>query len=867
MNKKNILFSVFVFLLIAPGFGQVPGKICNWDNDKKAAVVLTFDDWSTAHYHLVTPELRSRKINATFFIPTVGVSDWSQLQIEVRDGNEVANHSKTHPDLTTLTAAKKMDEIRGAKTLIDQNVTGRTTTTYAYPYGTFNDAVIDSVMNSGHIASRGVWPASQKYTYDFATTNADYYNIRTYGVGENTTANDFYTQIENIINGGGLLTYLYHCVVNPTYPASSCGTGPVDLEVFREQLDKLVSAEDQVWITTFEKAIKYHSEKKSATLSEIQAPNGEQWVLNLTDTLSNNLYALPLTIKLKMNGINYNQVLQNGNPLAIDNIKNDTIMFHAVPDGGQIILKAGAGTGLDIYTDNNSMICTGCTWSSGTLTEESNGGAAEGVKDYLFSYSIDNGWAGMGLNISNWSSAQAKDFSGYDNLQLSYLGPVGSGNASISLSDTTGSSASVNLQTVSSYTTFSIPLSSFTGVDLSQITALNISLGGSASGSGTLRIDNIKVATSSGGGTGTILREYWTGISGTSISNLTSNANYPNSPSGSEQLTSLEGPTNWNDNYGTRIRGYIHPTTSGSYTFWVAGDDNTELYLSTNDNPANATRIAYVDGWTNSREWGKYNTQQSASISLTAGQKYYVEVRHKEGSGGDNVAVAWQGPGITQQVIAGSSLSPYDAGTIVVRARGTNGDETIDLHVAGNTVATWRLTTSYTNYTASGSGAVEVHFTNDGGGRDVQIDYATIGGVTYQSENQATNTGVWQNNTCGGSNSEWLNCSGYISYATAGSASARTGAAEPDRSIESDGMFTDVAIYPNPAKEGRFTIVLPENVKTASVTIFDNKGRLLYEEVMNGAGSFDMDPGLKAGVYLVKIISERSSFAQKIIVH
>ncbi len=163
--------------------------------------------------------------------------------------------------------------------------------------------------------------------------------------------------------------------------------------------------------------------------------------------------------------------------------------------------------------------------------------------------------------------------------------------------------------------------------------------------------------------TGSILREFWTGISGTTISSLTSNASYPNNPSGSGQLTSLECPTNWADNYGTRIRGYLHPTASGSYTFWVAGDDNTELYLSTSDNPAGATRIAYINGWTNSREWNKYSTQQSATINLVAGQKYYIEVLHKEGSGGDNVAVAWQGPGITQQVIPGNNLSPFIPGS------------------------------------------------------------------------------------------------------------------------------------------------------------------------------------------------------------
>jgi hypothetical protein len=161
------------------------------------------------------------------------------------------------------------------------------------------------------------------------------------------------------------------------------------------------------------------------------------------------------------------------------------------------------------------------------------------------------------------------------------------------------------------------------------------------------------------GGSGTILREFWNNIPGTTVSSLTSSASYPNSPTGSEQLTSLEGPTNVAENYGSRIRGYIHPTISGSYTFWLASDDGGDLLLSTNDNPANARRIAFVDSWTNSREWSKSPSQKSAAINLVAGQKYYIEVLHKEGSGGDNVAVAWQGPGIAQAVIAGNFLSPF----------------------------------------------------------------------------------------------------------------------------------------------------------------------------------------------------------------
>jgi len=105
--------------------------------------------------------------------------------------------------------------------------------------------------------------------------------------------------------------------------------------------------------------------------------------------------------------------------------------------------------------------------------------------------------------------------------------------------------------------------------------------------------------------------------------------------------------------------------------------------------------------------------------------------------------------------------------TIVVRARGAAGGESISLRVNNATVATWSLTTAMQNFTAttSASGGITVAFTNDGGSRDVQVDYIQVNGETRQSENQSYNTGVYANGACGGgSNSEWMHCNGAIGY-------------------------------------------------------------------------------------------------------
>ena len=163
-------------------------------------------------------------------------------------------------------------------------------------------------------------------------------------------------------------------------------------------------------------------------------------------------------------------------------------------------------------------------------------------------------------------------------------------------------------------------------------------------------------------GGGAISREVWTGISGNVVSSIPLGA----APNITDTRPSFEAPTNWAENYGTRLRGYITAPATGSYTFWIASDDTSELWLSINnpsDDPVNKVNIASVSGHTNPREWTKYPSQKSVAIGLQAGQRYYVEALQKEGVGGDNLAVGWARPGqatsIPSEVIPGSALSPF----------------------------------------------------------------------------------------------------------------------------------------------------------------------------------------------------------------
>jgi hypothetical protein len=181
------------------------------------------------------------------------------------------------------------------------------------------------------------------------------------------------------------------------------------------------------------------------------------------------------------------------------------------------------------------------------------------------------------------------------------------------------------------------------------------------------------------------------GTGAVDIASLTNYANFPNHPdliyhppyfesfpTGDITVQSIQG--DWGDGYGDQILGYFYPPTNGNYTFWIASDDYSDLYLSTDSTPQNKVLIAQDTAWSNRREYGteqgnttvttendsstftstqwatKDTNLGGALITLTAGQAYYIEALHHEGGGGDDLSVSIDGI----SPIPSSMVSSYD---------------------------------------------------------------------------------------------------------------------------------------------------------------------------------------------------------------
>lgn len=144
----------------------------------------------------------------------------------------------------------------------------------------------------------------------------------------------------------------------------------------------------------------------------------------------------------------------------------------------------------------------------------------------------------------------------------------------------------------------------------------------------------------------------WSGSSAYNNQNWSGATNYSGS------LPTFTTGVNVANSYSRRLIGYLQPQVTGDYTFWIASDDASRLFLSTDLNEAGKIQIASVSGFTSPQAWDAQASQKSATISLTAGQIYWLEVQHLEGAGGDHAAVAWSGPGFSREVLPASALFP-----------------------------------------------------------------------------------------------------------------------------------------------------------------------------------------------------------------
>jgi mannan endo-1,4-beta-mannosidase len=111
----------------------------------------------------------------------------------------------------------------------------------------------------------------------------------------------------------------------------------------------------------------------------------------------------------------------------------------------------------------------------------------------------------------------------------------------------------------------------------------------------------------------------------------------------------LETPVKIATNFSARITGELIAPETGEYKFWIADAGTSELWLSTNASPVNKIQIAAVTASTPYQKWPHINEAMSQTVSLTAGDRYFFEVRQRQDHGSTQLHVRWLLPDGTEE--------------------------------------------------------------------------------------------------------------------------------------------------------------------------------------------------------------------------
>jgi peptidoglycan/xylan/chitin deacetylase (PgdA/CDA1 family) len=193
-------------------------------------ITLTFDD-ANADQLTAAQTLKSLGMVGTFYTPSgfinnPGYLTTSDMQGLVTDGNEIAGHTVTHPDLTTLPADEATRQICNDR--VNLSNLGFTVTDFAYPFAAENASVETIAKNCGLNSARGLGDIKTRFSCNgcpLAETMppANPYNTAAPDEVDNTwTLADLQKSVTQAEPAGGWVQLTFHHI-------SSTSTDPLNI--------------------------------------------------------------------------------------------------------------------------------------------------------------------------------------------------------------------------------------------------------------------------------------------------------------------------------------------------------------------------------------------------------------------------------------------------------------------------------------------------------------------------------------------------------------------------------------------------------------------------------------------------------------
>lgn len=214
--RMSWLFFCLVFVLVGCGGATTNTPVPQVAN--QGAVSINFDDGFESAFLLGLPIVEDAGFKTTQFIitkklDTPGYLSTAQVLAMQNSGHEIGAHTRTHLHLSTLNPAQQQDEIVGS--LNDLQSLGINPTSFAYPYGDYDDTTVSIVNTAGFLDARDT-------KRGFNNTSANYLLLDSYILGPDgdNSLNTITQAIDDAQANNTWLILVFHRVDETGQPTS-----------------------------------------------------------------------------------------------------------------------------------------------------------------------------------------------------------------------------------------------------------------------------------------------------------------------------------------------------------------------------------------------------------------------------------------------------------------------------------------------------------------------------------------------------------------------------------------------------------------------------------------------------------------------
>ena len=293
-------------------------SVAKYQGDKPAAITYEWDDGIWCQAIIVEPIFKQLGLHTTFNIVAgwtvekndytdIGrPGDWAAWRTVLADGNEIANHTYDHTDLTTITDPNVLDsEINGAYDVITNHL-GVSPLTFVYPYNDWN-ATVTAVVNQRHI-----WSRQTINEFDATNFTVAYAN----GVLDNTITQKTWI----VVFGHGV---------------DGHGYSPFSSAALKTHLQYAVTR--PIWIDTAANVFRYITEQAAAKTTLVSAAAQTYTFSVQCPSLATATYNVPLTVRYSTGSVTPKTVTAlQGTKSVPCSIEAGYILVNVVPGSGNV---------------------------------------------------------------------------------------------------------------------------------------------------------------------------------------------------------------------------------------------------------------------------------------------------------------------------------------------------------------------------------------------------------------------------------------------------------------------------------------------------------------------------------------------------